>query len=226
MQEADVLTTHSRQNLYVLQSIMPTIPSQAVLFGVSLDSFPVITHADEDLGAKNKLKVAALGNDRHRDWEVLVRALEDESDVELVIATKHDLAHIVGDAPNVDVRPAENMKQIHELYSWADVVIVPLKHNLHAAGITVILEATASNKPVIASDTGGLRDYFNDHEITYVPAEDSDALKITIARLRRSFGEALGKVRRAQTRLRAAELSTVGFAKRHVDLTLELLERR
>lgn len=73
----------------------------------------------------------------------------------------------------------------------------------------------------------GLRGYFSDHEIMYVPSNDPDALRSAIVELRESYEDALIKAPcQAQKRLQAAELTTVGYVRRHVDLTLELLEQR
>ncbi len=226
MREADILTTLSEHNLRVLQSAMPDARLQTLLFGISLDSFPIVTPADSEARATEKLKVAALGNDRHRDWDTLVRAVKGDTRAGLKIATRRDLSCIARDAKNITFGPAKGQKQVCELYAWSDVVVVPLKHNLHASGVTVVLEAVALGKPVIASDTGGLRSYFGDDEIAYVPPGNPNALRSAIAEVRESYEDSLGKARLAQTRLLTSELTTVGYARRHVELTLELLRRR
>ncbi|WP_443798338.1 glycosyltransferase, partial [Burkholderia gladioli] len=59
----------------------------------------------------------------------------------------------------------------------ADVIVVPLRPNHHASGITVMLEAAAVGKPMIVSDVGGLRDYFPNDCAAYVPAFDASAMR-------------------------------------------------
>ena len=49
-----------------------------------------------------------------------------------------------------------------ELYHSADLVIVCLKENTTAAGVTVLLEAMSCQKPVICTRTQGLKEYLED----------------------------------------------------------------
>ncbi|OXH87791.1 hypothetical protein CA831_19630 [Burkholderia multivorans] len=75
-------------------------------------------------------------------------------------------------APNVAIGSASGLAKQHELYAWADVIVVPLRPNFHASGITVMLEAAALGKPMIVSDVGGLTDYFPHDTAAYVPPFD------------------------------------------------------
>ena len=71
-----------------------------------------------------------------------------------------------------------------DLYTAADIVVVPLCPTTYAAGITSILEAAATVKPVIATDTGALRNAFADPQaIEWVPADDAQALRQAIVAL-------------------------------------------
>jgi len=70
------------------------------------------------------------------------------------------------------------------LYRSADLVVIPLEPSTYAAGITTLLEAAAVGCPVIASDTGGLRDAFNVPDaVEWVPPGDADALRVAITGL-------------------------------------------
>ncbi len=111
---------------------------------------------------------------------------------------------------------------IHEAYAWADIVVVPLIRNKHASGITVILEAVCAGRPVIATGTGGLRGYFSDSEVYYVPPRDPEQLAMAIEECATKADDTLLRARNAQDKLLAADLTTRGYALRHVALTKEL----
>ena len=54
--------------------------------------------------------------------------------------------------------------ELVRLYYDADLVVIPLKENQTAAGITVLLEAMACKKAIICVKTQGLADYLLDEE--------------------------------------------------------------
>ena len=57
------------------------------------------------------------------------------------------------------------------MYRDATLVAVLTKPNLHASGLTVALEAMASGRPVVATDTPGLAEYVVEGELgLLVPA--------------------------------------------------------
>jgi glycosyltransferase involved in cell wall biosynthesis len=119
------------------------------------------------------------------------------------------------------VRPKLNTEYL-QLYHWADVVALALFPNLHGSGITVIEEATVFGIPVVVSDVGGLRGYFSDQEVRYVPAADPAAMREAIRTLADDDGRAR-MVERAQHRLIDAGLTSRDFARRHAELSRELL---
>jgi glycosyltransferase involved in cell wall biosynthesis len=113
--------------------------------------------------------------------------------------------------------------QLRSLYDWADVVVVSLKPNLHISGITVITEAVLTGVPLVCTDTGGLRSYFSDDEIMYVPPNDPDAMRRAIVQLAADDGLRLSLARKAQERLLKDDLSTRARARRMAELSRELL---
>jgi glycosyltransferase involved in cell wall biosynthesis len=62
-------------------------------------------------------------------------------------------------------------------------VVVALKPNLHASGITVLQEAAIRGVAIVCTDTGGLRAYFSDKEIYYIPGSNSFELRNAIRKL-------------------------------------------
>jgi len=105
----------------------------------------------------------------------------------------------------------------------ADVIALAIKPNLHASGITVLEEATICGVPVICTDTGGLRAYFSDREVKYVPPHQPDALRHEIAALAKDGDAGPSMVEQARARMISAGLSSRRFAQRHAELSRELL---
>ena len=120
------------------------------------------------------------------------------------------------------VHPKTNQEYI-DLYRWADVVALALNPNLHGSGITVIEEATVRGVPVVVTDIGGLRGYFSDQEVRYVPAGDPAAMHEAIVALADDDDARVRMVERAQRRMLEAGLTSRGFAQRHAELSRQLL---
>ena len=118
---------------------------------------------------------------------------------------------------------ATTASQIQALYEWSDCVVIPLKTNLHASGITVIFEAISSGVPAICIDTGGLRAYFSDAAVMYVPTYRPGALRAAADELAADDSRRLGMVTKAREHLVSADLTAHGFASRYRRLSEELL---
>lgn len=75
--------------------------------------------------------------------------------------------------------------QMRELYRAARLVVVPVKPTIRTCGISVILEALAMERPVIASRTQGLEGYYMEDGETgcLVPPGNSEMLRKEIVRL-------------------------------------------
>jgi glycosyltransferase involved in cell wall biosynthesis len=103
------------------------------------------------------------------------------------------------------------------------MVVVLLKQNLRASGITVLQEATVLGLPVICSDTGGLRAYFSEEEIYFVRPGDPAELQKSIATLAGDDHLRWGLAERAQARMKSGSLNSRSYARRHAELSKELL---
>jgi glycosyltransferase involved in cell wall biosynthesis len=191
---------------------------RVVAFGVSLDSFPLTEPAPR--AVSDRIRVFALGNDRHRDWHTFAEAFCHDPRFEIVAATAN--FPLPPDGPNWNARPCSHAEVI-ERYHWADVVVVPLSANQHASGITSVLEATLLGKPVVASDTGGIDWYFDRDEIALCPVGDAAALAAAAETLVCNPADSRQRVRAAQAAARRKDLSSSGYALRHVEMTEELL---
>ncbi|KAF0189229.1 MAG: glycosyltransferase-like [Desulfobulbaceae bacterium] len=222
LKHADVLTVHSPENLKIMRREVPEVEGVLMLFGISQDSFPIETIKARPT-LNRQIRILSLGNDMHRDWSTLLRAFANKVDVELRIATRNLSLENVAGLENVNVLQPSSLQDIKELYSWADLVVVTLKHNLHASGITVVLEAVSCGVPVICSDVGGLKAYFTNEQVCYVPVGDIDALWKSAIKLASDEKKCEEMARLAQQRLLEADLTSRGFALRHCLLTEQLL---
>jgi glycosyltransferase involved in cell wall biosynthesis len=172
------------------------------------------------------LRILSLGNDVHRDWRTLIDAVKSLDDCEVRIGGKRIRWRTHGRTRGVRqilMRRSTSAEEVAELYAWADLVVVPLKPNLHASGITVITEAVSSGVPVICSDTGGLKAYFSDEEVRYVAPGDPDELRAAITDLRRDPSLRHQLVKRAQARIVGGDISSRSYAMAHRALSLDLI---
>ena len=222
MGTADVLTFHSDINATKARSLRLDSDIRVVPFGISLDSFLAqsICKARQD---PETLRVLALGNDIHRDWPTLLSAISSRAEYELSILT----AALPAGAPaaNVRIGAAASNTEILAAYRWADIVAVPLKKNMHASGVTVALEAIQMGKPVVVTRTGGLDGYFSGADVTFIPEGDIAAWQEVLADIAMRYDYYLQKAAHAQRTVMEKQLTTEGFAARHVEITHELLKK-
>lgn len=219
LKHAAVATFHSSKNKEISEQKRIAIPAKMILFGISLDSFPLGMPALK-FESNRPIRVLALGTDRHRDWKSLYDAVGSRSEFDLRVGTARWPNELK--APNIQVS-LMTYEQVRAAYDWADCVVVPLMPNLHASGITTILEAVALGIPVVATLTGGLEVYFDADVVTYVTPEAPSQIREAILTLSCSPAVCLARVILAQEQLITRELTTRGFAKRHVMLTERLL---
>jgi glycosyltransferase involved in cell wall biosynthesis len=159
----------------------------------------------------------------HRDWDTLIEAVRNWSECEVRIASAS--VHKRRSWPDnaAVVRPS-TAQEVRDLYDWADLVMVPLKRNMHASGITVIAEAVSLGVPVICTDTGGLRAYFSEQEVKYVPPRNAQAIKKKIAELAASDDLRLELAVCAQRRILRDELTSQAYAISYRRLSESLLQ--
>jgi glycosyltransferase involved in cell wall biosynthesis len=219
IRQADILTVHSPENLAVARRLFPEVRSELVLFGIAAD----VKTAPALRPAKDTLDIISLGNDPHRDWDLLIEAVGGQEGWSLRIASQKIKPAAIGEAINVDIVRLKSNDEIFALYQSADLLVLAVKPNLHASGITVIQEAALQGIPVICSDTGGLRGYFSDAEVRFVPPRDAAALRGAIRDLAADPGKRLALARNAQARMGPNGLSSEAFVRRHVDISRDLL---
>jgi len=124
--------------------------------------------------------IFSAGSDRHRDFDLLVRAVgrlrNHRPRIRLRIATrtvpKGPLPDGIGDCLGVI-----DHSLVRSELSRANVVVVSTKPNIHGSGMTTVLEAMSCERPVIAMAGTGLDDYICDGVTgTLVQAGEDEAL--------------------------------------------------
>jgi glycosyltransferase involved in cell wall biosynthesis len=222
LKRADLLTTLASENAALCGEFFGR-EARHVLYGLNTNDFPLRPPTRWEPHAP--VRVAAIGNDRDRDWNTLVSALGNDARYQVRIATRRRMPASAR-AANVEIVRVSGIQQQHALYDWADVIAVPLRPNTHASGITVMLEAAALGKPMIVTKVGALEDYFDEKAASYVepfnPQQLRDALNALVADPARTLEQA----REACEQLRTRDLTTQHFARQHAQLTREMLHAR
>lgn len=215
----DVLTFLSPANLRMARARFPKADARFVPFGI-----PTEHKVEPRIRSQEPFRILAIGSDRHRDWKTLVEVVRDCPDMSLTILSGTVPRKLVTGIANVEVRLARTTGELHEAFERASVVCVPLLENQHASGITVIQEAALFGVPVIASDTGGLRHYFLDREIRYVPRGDHAALQEALVEIRACPQDAREMAVRAQARMGQNGLGVDAYIQDHVRISHDLMK--
>jgi glycosyltransferase involved in cell wall biosynthesis len=216
---ADVLTFHSTENLRTAKRLFPDKRSELVLFGIRA---AIVPRGARAAGAA-PVRLIAVGNDRRRDWATLIAAVRALPDCTLRIVSTTCPSKLALGVDNVTISGVSSNDDLMALYREADLAIVPVTENLQASGITAVQEAVLCGVPVIASDTGGLRAYFDADCVCYVPPGQPHALSEAISALLHDPQRRAALVERSQARMGPHGLGSEAFVRRHVELSAELL---
>lgn len=153
------------------------VPVSFLPFGIDQNFF-TFTEMPE------RLQVLSVGNDRDRDPKTLFAALElvHSACPSVDILVQANSSHPV--PPGITRINRVSHSALRELYRQSTVVVVATNQNLHASGMTVALEAGATGRPVVASNTPGMDDYVMDSATgSLVPPKDPGSMAQKIIEL-------------------------------------------
>ena len=124
-----------------------TASVEFVPFGVDESAFtPSDRAAAED--------VVSIGADPHRDLELLLTVAAELPSRSFRVVTTHDRAGQLGSVPdNVRIETDLAFEEMRRRLEGARAVALPVRENSYSGATTVLLQALASAKPVVVSQT-------------------------------------------------------------------------
>lgn len=141
-------------------------------FGVAPDRLHFVTLGidEEHFAPSDASRVAGrvftVGDDRMRDYDTLAAALmrvrSERPDMTAEVATTLPVG-LPAEWATIHRRRMDDA--VRECYARAEVVALALNPTRQGSGLTVILEAMASARPVVVTDNPGLSDYV-EHGVT------------------------------------------------------------
>ena len=215
LRDVDVLTFNSKVNSDIAKRMFPNNRIEFTKFGIRCDE--MIPYSEKNTG-----NIIAVGNDRSRDWNTLAVCASHMKDEKFFLATQSASAiAIAGKHPNMIIAGLKTNDDMASFYDKAILVIVPLERNNYVSGLTVVEESGVMGVPCIVTDTGGLRDYFNDDMVYFVPPNDPDALHEAIKFLLDNQDKRAQMVKNIQDYMKNS-LNSETYAKEYVDITMDL----
>jgi glycosyltransferase involved in cell wall biosynthesis len=170
--------------------------------------------------------VLAVGKDLARDYATLGRAAETLDLPVRLVAHPRNLVDLRLPA-NVETAYGLSWSELRDAYAGAVCVVLPLRgpdypFGTEGSGLTALIEAMATARPLVVTDRAVFRDYVADGESCLaVPPEDPAALGAALERVAadRALAERLGARARALVEER---FTTLQLAQRLVTLVRTL----
>lgn len=125
--------------------------------------------------------VVAIGDDASRDYTTLLAAARS---VPHRIIIRSKLVPLNGLPSNVEIIERLPWRAYRDLIASASIIVLPMHSVENGGGTSVLVQAMASGKAVVASASPGILDYVEDGETALlVPCGDAGALAAAVSRL-------------------------------------------
>jgi len=119
----------------------------------------VDSHYFQPMVLDEDVDVLSIGADIHRDFALLLSSARTHTDLTFRIITTHNIAESLEDVPtNMNIITDVNMRAIREHIGRAKIVALPVIPNSYSGATTVLLQAMAMGKAVIANKEGANAD--------------------------------------------------------------------
>lgn len=147
---------------------------------------PIGHYVDSDFYSEAPIEmdgyVLSVGEDVGRDFSTFSEAVKN---IRREVILKAGNPKINIESSNLKlIRERLSYSDLRDLYRKSSVVVVPTFSTNNASGVSTILEAYASGRPVVVTDNPGIRDFVIPGETCLVvPPQDAVALKDAIQRL-------------------------------------------
>ncbi len=195
----DLAVTNTRPNQKFLHNYLKFAESEVFFIRHSIDSNYFTPKTN--LYTKKRPLIVSVGLEQ-RDYRPLAEATAT-LDVDVKVAgfsqffSRQAKAFPKVMPPNMTNKKYQ-LPELVELYHDADLVVVCLKENNGAAGITALLEAMSCKKPVICVRTTGLAEYLTDEKaVMTIQPGDAKGLQKAILHLLDNPEEAKSRAERA-----------------------------
>ncbi|GBR02696.1 glycosyltransferase [Acetobacter oeni] len=216
LKDVDVMTFNSRMNSDIAKKMFPHNRVEFTKFGIRCDE--MLPYVRKEVG-----NIIAVGNDRSRDWATLAACATRMPGEEFLLATQNaDAIAIAGQHANMQIASLKTNDEMSSFYNKSIMVIVPLKDNKYVSGLTVVEESGVMGVPCIVTDTGGLRDYFTDDMVYFVPVGDEQALGRAIQDLVQDEEKRGRMVKNIQEYMRTS-LNSQTYVDEYVQITRQLV---
>jgi glycosyltransferase involved in cell wall biosynthesis len=152
--------------------------------------------------------VLAVGKDMARDYATLAAATAAGGFRTIVVAHPRNVTQLEVPA-TMEIRHDVSWDELRDLYARAACVVIPLRDTRSAvgtdgSGLTALLEAMASGKPVVATRRPALEPYLDEGRTgIFVPAEDAHELAAALTRALSDSGGMAAMGAAARTALEA-----------------------
>ncbi|MEX8058193.1 glycosyltransferase family 4 protein [Microbacterium sp. 16-032] len=178
LRQASALWCLSRPQVALVKAFLglDSPPVHFLKFGIDTDFYRPTPLPPQPL-------VLSAGGDRDRDIPTLYAAMAEikaaRPETQVVVQTASD--HPVP-AGVVRVQRLSH-RDLRDLYGRACIVAIATRFNHHVSGMTVALEAAATGRPVVTTDTPGMSDYVDEASGRLTPAGDASAMAAAVVGL-------------------------------------------
>jgi len=165
---ADKLIAVSRASADLLSSLVP--PEKIVVIPNGVDTERFSPRTPPSLNSNEKMVLACGRLVKAKGFDLLIRAAAELKSVQVkfvIVGTGKQKKELLKLARELEVEKkviflgSVPYEELPGVYASSDVVVVPSRKE---AASRVVLEAMASGKPVVASRTGGIKEFIRDGE--------------------------------------------------------------